>query len=264
MEQTHADWEELLERMFGLSRVIIADDYGDPAISFWKVANAAAQYLDETIQSGDVIGVSWGRTLGATIREMRSVRKCNCSVVQLLGTQSMDGFPVKSDDMVRALANKLDCPTCMLYAPAIVSKPETKIMLLQERIIQHAFERMNACNIGIFGIGELTEDAPMYKMGFISKSELEALRADGFCADIGMNPVRPDGSYDRCFLETRLLNANVDCIRQMKKTVAIASGREKATAVAAVARSGCVNTLILDSTLAEQVILNEKCWEDKR
>jgi len=254
LEQAYVDWENILEQAFGLNRVIIAPDYGDPALAFLQVAGAAARYLDENLTAGDVIGVSWGRTLAATIREMRPARKPGCKVIQLLGTQGMGTEPTKSDDIVRALANKLDCPTYMLYAPAIVSRPETKELLLQEGIIRKVFDQMSACTVGLFGIGELSEDAPMYRMGFLSAEDLRRLRADGFCADIGMNPVRADGSSDGCFLASRLLNADMDCIRKMPRAVVVASGIEKAKAVAAVLRSGCVDTLVIDSALAAAVI----------
>jgi len=261
LEEAHVDWEKEIEETFGINHVIIAEDYADPSLSLLKTASVAAQYLDTVISAGDTVGVSWGRTLAATIREMRPSRKPDCRVVQLLGTQSMDEFPMKSDDIVRALANKLDCPTYMLYAPAIVSRAETRTMLLQENIIRHAFDRMRTCNVGIFGIGELTEDAPMCKMGFISKDELRQLRNDGFCADIGMNPVRADGSSGGSILDDRLLTAGIDCIRNMEKTIAIASGIEKADAVAAVLRSGCINTLIIDSSLAKKMINNMNIQE---
>lgn len=261
LEQEYVDWENTLEQTFGLKRVIIAPDYGDPSLAFLKVAGAAAQYLDETIGPEDVIGVSWGRTLAATIREMRPVKKPGCKVIQLLGTQGMGTEPTKSDDIVRALANKLDCPTYMLYAPAVVSSPETKDLLLRERIIQNVFDLMKTCTVGIFGIGELSEDAPMYQMGFLTREDLDRLHKEGFRADIGMNPVRFDGSSDGCFLENRLLNADMACIRCMPRTIAVASGAEKAEAVTAVLRSGCVDTIVIDSRLAEEMI---KLIEDTR
>ena len=252
LEQSQVDLESRLEAAFPIRRAIVAPDYGDSGLNFLQTAGAAARYLEDSIGPDDVIGVSWGRTLAATIREMRPARKPGCKVIQLLGTQGMGAEPTKSDDIVRALANKLDCPTYMLYAPAVVSRRETKDLLLQEGIIRNLFDQMNACTLGLFGIGELSEDAPMYRMGFLSAEDLHRLRDEGFCADIGMNPVRADGSSGS-FLEERLLNANMDCIRKMPRAVAVASGAEKARAVAAVLRSGCVDTLIADSALAAAV-----------
>lgn len=259
-EQDYVEWEHCLEERFGLTRAIIVPDYGDPHLGFLKVANAAAQYLERTLEPGDVIGVSWGRTLAATIREMRFERKADCRVVQLVGAQSLDGFSAKSDDIVRALSDKLDAPTYMLYAPVTVSKAQTKQLLLEEKSIRRSYEMMERCNVGIFGIGELSEDSLMYRKEFFSPEDIERLHEDGFCADIGMNPVRADGSMDNCFLQERLLNASPDCIRRMENTIAIAAGEGKAEAVLAVLKSGVLQTLIIDCSMAAAIM--EKIKEE--
>jgi DNA-binding transcriptional regulator LsrR (DeoR family) len=253
-EQENAEYESMLEERFGLKQVIIAPDYGDPKANMLKVANIAAQYLEKTIQQGDVIGVSWGRTLAAVIKDMEYQSKSECRVVQLVGAQNMDQFLLKADEIVRQMANKLDCPSYILYAPVVVSHEETKQMLLQEKTVQKSFELMRRCNVGLFGIGELTEDAIMCRIGYISDADLEKLRADGFCADLGMNPVRADGSYDNCYLEKRLLNANMECIRDIDNAIGVACGLEKAEAILAVLKSGCLNTLIIDAVTAEKII----------
>lgn len=253
-EQENTEYERILEESFGLKQAIIVSDYGDSKFAIHKVANVAAQHLERTIQQGDVIGVSWGRTLAAVIREMEYQRKSECRVVQLVGAQNMHQFLLKSDEIAREMANKLDCPSYILYAPVVVAREETKEMLLGERTIQESFNLMKKCRIGLFGIGQLTEDAVMCKTGHISREDLGKLRADGFCADIGMNPVRADGSWNNCYLEKRLLNADMECIRNMDNVIAVACGTEKAEAILAVLNSGVLDTLIMDLTTARKVI----------
>lgn len=253
-EQENTEYERILEESFGLRQAIIASDYGDPKFAVHKVANVAAQHLERTLQQGDVVGVSWGRTLAAVIREMEYQRKSECRVVQLVGAQNMHQFLLKSDEIAREMANKLDCPSYILYAPVVVAHEETKEMLLRERTIQESFDLMKKCTVGLFGIGELTKEAIMCKIGYISNEDRERLRADGFCADIGMNPVRADGSWDNCYLEKRLLNADMECIRNMDNVIAVACGTEKAEAILAVLKSGVLDTLILDAAAARKVI----------
>lgn len=254
VESECVDLEAAIEERFGVDRVIVAPDYGDPTLNFLKVAGTAAQYLDETIQSGDTIGVSWGRTLAATVTEMRFSRKPGCRVIQLMGAQSMDGMSGKSDHIARSLAEKLDCPGYTLYAPVLVSDPMTKMLLLRENSIRRSMDAMAECDIGLFGVGMLNTDAPMCRMGYLSERDIGRLNDDGFCCDVAMNPVRRDGTTDGCFLVERLINASPDVIRQMKNAVGVASGVEKAAAVTAVLRSGLLNTLIIDGALASAVI----------
>ena len=253
-EGENVETESQLEQLFSLNQVIIASDYGDPAVALYKVANVAAQYLDKTIQQGDIIGVSWGQTLAEVIKNMEYQKKGNCRVVQLLGAQNIDYNAVKSDEIVRAMADKLDCPSCRFYAPVVVSYAETKHMLLQEKTIQQSFEWISRCNIGVLGIGELTESSTMCKIGYYSPADIKKLRADGFRADIAMNPVRLDGTTDHCFMEDRLINPSMDTIRHMKNAIGIACGTDKTEAILAVLRSGCLNTLIIDETTAKAVL----------
>lgn len=246
--------EAKLENYFGIKRVIVAPTYDDEKLDFLKVATAAAEYLENNISNGDVVGVSWGKTLGAAVSEMRFTSKKDCCVVQLLGAQSMEGLGTKSDDIVRALAERLNCSTYLLYAPMVVSKKEIKDFLVLEKPIKASLDAMKRCNIAIFGIGEISESAPMYKMGYLSEGDVNRLVSEGFVADIALNPIKLNGSTDGCFLTERLLGADVECIRGIENTVGIASGKRKADAVIAALRSGLLKTLIIDSALADEII----------
>ena len=249
-----AQLEAKLEKHFGIKRVIVAPSYDDEKLDFLKVATTAAEYLESNISNGDIVGVSWGKTLGAAVSELRFTNKKDCCVVQLLGAQSMDGFGNKSDDIVRALAERLNCKTYLMYAPMVVSKREIKDLLVLEKPIKASLDAMQRCNIAIFGIGEISESAPMYKMGYLSEGDVERLMREGFVADIALNPIRLDGSTDGCFLSERLLGADVECIRGIENTVGIAAGKGKANAVIAALSSGLLKTLIIDSLLAEEII----------
>lgn len=253
-EEENVELEIILEQKFGLKQVIIASDYQDAKFNQYKVANVAAQYLEEIIKPGDVIGVSWGNMLADVIDNMTYQKRSDCRVIQLVGAQNMGEAALKSDEIAREMANRLDCPCSVLYAPVVVEREETKTMLMQERVIKRSFDDMKSCTIGLFGIGQLSEDATMCRIGYIPKEDIKRLRRDGFTADIGMNPIRLDGSSDNCYMKKRILNADMDCIRSMDEVVAVASGINKAEAILSVLRSGVLNTLIIDETAAKKVI----------
>lgn len=246
--------EAKIENHFGITRVIVAPPYNDAKLDFIKTAGCAAEYLEDNISNGDIVGVSFGRMLKAVVGEMRFANKKDSCVVQLLGAQSMDDLGTKSDDIVRSLAEKLNCGTYLMYSPMVVSKKEIKELLIKERPIMASLDAMKRCNIAVFGIGEIAEGAPMHKMGYLSDGDVKGLMADGFVADIALNPIRLDGTYDGCFLSERLLGADVECIKNIENTVGVAAGEEKTDAVIAALRSGLLKTLIIDSALADKII----------
>ncbi len=253
-ERNNVELENQIEERFRLREAIVAPDYGEPSTAIYKVANVAAQYLDEIIQQGHIIGVSWGRTLAEVADQMSYRRRSACRVIQLMGAQNIERPVEKCDEIARGIANKLDCPSYMLYAPVVVEHAETKRWLLQEKSIKASYELMRECDIAVLGVGELSEQSTMCARGHITKDDIRVLRAQGFVADLAMNPIRRDGSYDDCPLTERLLNADMECLKKIDNTVLVATGEEKIEAIRAALRSGCIDTLIIDETTAKNVM----------
>ena len=249
-EQDHVKLETALEEQYHLRECLVVSDYGEPETAVYMVANVAAQYLEDTLKNGDTIGVSWGRTLNLIADQMEFSHKSDCRVVSLLGALNMSKTISKTDEIARSFANKLDCPSLMLYAPLIVEHPETKEWLMQEKHIRQSFDFMRECNIAVLGIGTLTEKTSVYSREVVTKEELPQLQAQGFVGDIATNLVRPDGSWDSNPLQSRILAADMDYLKAIDNVVAVAAGASKAAAVQAVLRSGCVDTLIIDETAA--------------
>lgn len=252
-EQENAALESTLEEKYGLKECIIASDYGEADTAVYKVALVAAQYLENTLRNGDTVGVSWGRTPTLTVEQMHFAHKPDCKVVSLLGALNLTRKARKSDELARNLANKLDCPSIMLYAPLIVENPETKQWLMKESHIKQSFDFMRRCDLAILGIGTPAADTSVY-----SKTELTTQRISSeFVCDFAANLIRADGSFDRNPLQDRLFAADMEILRAIPNTVAVAAGTHKAEAIRAALRSGCINTLIIDETTARLLIGEE-------
>lgn len=252
-EQEQVELETLFEERYGLRECLIVSDYGEPDTAVYKVANVAAQYLESTVKNGDVIGVSWGKTLARIAAQMEFSHKSDCRVVSLLGALNMEKKIDKSDEIARNFANKLDCPSVMLYAPLIVEHPETKEWLLREKHIKQSFDYMKECNLAVLGVGTLTAETSVYGREVLAE-QLPALQAQGFVGDLATNLLRADGSWDSNPIQNRLMAADMETLQGIENVVAVAAGAEKAAAVEAVLRSGCVNTLILDETTAKLLV----------
>ncbi|MGI6095250.1 MAG: sugar-binding transcriptional regulator [Lachnospiraceae bacterium] len=253
-ERDHVELEMQVEEKYGLKEVIIASDYGEADTALYKVANVAGQYLDEIIRQGDIIGVSWGKTLAEVVKQMPFKRRAECCVVQLMGAQNFEQSVEKSDEIARGMANRLDCASYMLYAPVVVENAETKKWLLKEKSVKASYEWMKKCNIAVLGVGELTEESTMCTRGYITKEDIHILQEQGFVGDIAVNPLREDGSYDHCPIADRVLAADMECLKNIRNTVLVACGTRKVRAIRAALNSGCIDTLVIDETTARQVM----------
>ena len=253
-ERDHIELETRIEEAFGLNEVLVVTDYGEKETAVFRVASVAAQYLDEVISQGMLIGVSWGRTIAATINDMPYHPRTSCRVLQLLGARNISHSTEKADEISRNLANRLNCPCHILYAPVVVDNPQTKEWLMREDSILQAFELMPQCDIALVGIGELDETSTLATRGLVSIADIQQMRRAGFVADLSLNAVRLDGSTDGNPFASRVMAADLDCLRRIRNTVAIASGEGKKEAVAAAFRTGAINTAILDESLARRLV----------
>ena len=244
--------EAALEERFGLGRVIMAETYGEASF-LPMLAECGARYLEEIIQPHSTIGVSWGGTLAAVIARMSFMNRGMCRVIQMVGAQNMDLDKLKSDEIARALANRLDCGCQMLYSPVVVEHPETKNWLMQESVIRKLFGNMAQCDIALLGIGQLSASSTMVERGIFSEEDAADLRKRGFVGDICVNPVRIDGNWKDCPLRDRIITADMEVLAKIPNVVAVAGGADKTEAIVACLRSGVINTLIIDDATANAI-----------
>lgn len=252
--QGRVKYESALEERFGLNRVIIANTYDQSDNYLPTISNVASQYLENCFHSNMVIGVTWGETLAKTIFNLSFKRREGCKVVQMLGAQNTVEEMMKSDEIARSLADKLDCACYMFYAPGIVDNPDTKELLMSEQSIQRTYELISECDVAICGIGQVTEDSTVCKRGLLKKADIRHLREDGFIGDISMNPVTIDGKWENCYIRNRVISANMEILKNIPNVIAIAGGTDKADAIIGCLNSGVINTLILDDMTAECVV----------
>lgn len=253
-EMSNVKYETLIEEHFDLQRVIIADSYGESDKYLPSLASVAAQYLDDYIQAKMTIGVSWGITLAETVSRLSFNKKSDCMVVQMVGAQNLDQDVLKSDEIARALADKLDCACYMLYAPVVVDQAATKTMLMQEKSIKKSFEHIKRCDLGIFGIGQLSENSTMCKRGLLKTADIKKLRDDGFIGDLCVNPIRSDGTWNDCYIKERVMTVDMEVLKEIPNVVAIAGGEDKTEAIIGCLKSQCINTLIIDDATAKRIV----------
>ena len=253
--QGQAAYESAIEEHFGLKRVIVAESYDEAGDHYLPVvANAASQYLEDYLQSGMTIGVSWGETLAATIANLSFKRRSGCTVVQMVGGENTNTERVKSDEIARMLADKLDCVCYMLCAPSILENEQTKQLLMQEPVIQKSFSLMEQCDVAIFGIGQLSRDSSMGKNGLMKTEDFDRLHREGFIGDICVNPVTIDGRWEDCFIRKRTISANMETLKAIPNVVAVAGGKAKTDAIIGCLASGVIDTLIIDDKTAERIV----------
>ncbi|WP_329886202.1 sugar-binding transcriptional regulator [Pseudoramibacter faecis] len=250
---TNIETASLIENHFELKQVIVADTYGEKNFLPMLAARAAI-YLESAIKQKMNIGVSWGITLAETIKHMSYLNRSECQVVQMVGAENNDQKSIKSDEIARALANKLDCACKILYSPVILASPQAKKLLMAEPVIQKSFASMEGCDMAVFGIGQLNKNASLSRRHLLSELELKGLNDAGYIGDICINPIKQDGEWRGCELRNRVVSADMNLLKKIPNVVAIAGGKDKMNAVIGCLNSGVIDTLIIDDETAQNIV----------
>lgn len=252
LENEDVALENLIERQFSLKQVIIANTEHTDLPILNVLGKKAGEFLDNYIQDGDKIGVSWGMTLGETIQYMRTSQKTNSYVVQLVGGIDTSNHSIKPDEITRMLALKLACDYSILYAPATMNRDLVKEMAKEDFYIK-AFERITECSIAVMGVGELSEKSTIVSEGYLSKEDFGMLFNAGYVGDICFNHYKIDGDFGTVRLQNRVVGVDIDTLRKIPTVIAIAGGKWKADAVYGALKTGCIDILIIDTSIAEEL-----------
>lgn len=253
LENEFIQLENELEQLYSLKQVLIADTSQSELPPLSVLGKRAADFLDEYIQDGKTIGVSWGNTLGEAVRQMRDVNKRRCQVVQLVGGLNGSDQSVKPDEITRLLAGKLSCNYSILYAPAIMNSEIARTIMAQQDFFQDMLERMQSCDMAVVGVGQLDKNATIVRHGHLSGEDLLDMLREGYVGDICFNHYRADGSAGDFQLQNRMLGVDLFTLRTIPEVVAIAGGAEKAAAVRGALNTGSVDVLITDIGLAKEL-----------
>ncbi len=240
--------EHRLESALSLKQVFVIDQEDDSLSMFGE---RAADALSALIMDGQVIGVSWGRTLSAVIERMETKRRTYSTVVQLVGGRNSFNKDAQSDEITRTLAERLQCDYNLLYAPAIIENRQARDLLLADDAISATFSMMRRCDIAILGIGELRDNSTIFQQSYIGEPKLRALQEMGCVGDIAMHPFNAEG---RLYPDDTIIGADPNMLRDIPMVVAVACGDIKGAAVAGALRTGLIDALIIDQSIAEYIL----------
>lgn len=251
----YAELEYKLEMHFGLKQVSIVDADNTSRDYFKDFGRKAAEVIAALLEDGQTIGLSWGSTLGETIRYIKNKKLKKSRVVQLVGGLNSSSKLVRPDEITRYIATKLGCDFHILYAPALVDSAGTREMMLKENSIADTFAVIQKCDIAILGVGELNQESTITKEGFMPKERVEALIRQGGVGDIAMHPYTREGVW---LPNDNLIGIDCETLHSIPNVVILACGSKKAEAVTGAILTGCVNTVVIDKEMAKVIAKKQK------
>ena len=252
----HSRLEAKLRAAFDLrdARVLRAGDRPADAV-LDGIGALTARYLQGALHDGMVLGISYGRSIAATIRHLTPDRPLDLVVVQLLGALGTDNPLIEGANLTRNLAAKYGATYRYLYAPLVVEDARTRELITQEPLVQDVLAIGRQADLVLIGIGALGDEAPsLIWRGYLSAADLARLQRAGAVGNMCAQFFDDHGRLLDVDLNRRSISIGLDGLRGIGLVVAAAGGRRKAPAILGALRGGHVDVLISDDAAVEEVL----------
>lgn len=246
---------ELVRRQFGLREAIVIPTAAGYDDTLRQAGAAAAELLQNILADNTILGVSWGRTLYETLQALPVLPLTGVQVVQLSGGLG-EGNPANDGpELALRFAEKLSGSCRYLHAPALVEDGNIRDQLLQQSQIRQTVERAAQAQILLTGIGSLADNlSSLNRAGYLSEAERQSCLAAGGVGHLLAHMIDIHGREIDHPFNRRVVSVPLSLLQQAGWSIGVAVAQQKAPAVLGAVRGGYFNTLILDESVAQDVL----------
>ncbi|MBL9053485.1 MAG: sugar-binding transcriptional regulator [Tabrizicola sp.] len=243
-----------LIRRFDLQQARVAPDLGPGADPARSTASAAAGLLESFLARTEpqTIAVGTGRALSSMVAEIATQQNERHRIVSLIGNIAPDGS-ASFYEVVMRLADKLHAPHYPMPVPLISETPEERALFHALRPVQAAAKLAREADVVFVGIGQMGDDAPLYKDGFVTRAQLAEMQAKGAVGEIVGGVFDHDGRYIETPISALVGGVRVEPGRTVP-VIGVAAGSTKLAAIRAALTGRIVNCLVTDEPTAAALL----------
>lgn len=257
-EGTYTDLEAGLRRKYNLPEAIVVDCAEDrDAAIMARIGEAAAHFLEATLQPGEIIGVSsWSQTILKMIDNIHPMKKGSARlIVQMLGGIGNPNVQKHATQLTTRLAQLTGADSLILNAPGVVSSREAKIVLLGDNYVRETMEQFRNITLAIIGIGAIQPSPVLADSGNVfSEAELRQVMEGGAVSEINLRFYNAEGQVVKTPLDDRVIGMSTEELRAVPRVIAVAGGKAKTTAIDAALKSGVIKILVTDHFTAVRLL----------
>jgi DNA-binding transcriptional regulator LsrR (DeoR family) len=252
----HSAVERQLLETFHLTEAVVVATEGDAhEHARRRIGRAAAHYLAQTLQNGDVVGVGWGRSLYETVNTLAPNRTARITTVPLIGGLGQIAPVFQVHELARLLAEAFGGAWQNLYLPALVESDDIAASLLRSADGKQVTALWQNLSVALVGIGNVDFSAEM-QMLFVNyldaaaQARLRSARAVGdICVrffDIHGKPC--PGTVNG------IVGITLKQLKQTRRVIGVAGGVSKAAAILGALRGRYITVLVTDEPAAKRVL----------
>ncbi|MBX2885906.1 MAG: sugar-binding transcriptional regulator [Granulosicoccus sp.] len=255
---TYPELEAGLRDKYGISEAIVVDCSEDRSgATMARIGEAAAHFLETTIQQDEVIGISsWSQTILKMVDNVHPMKPGKAkAVVQTLGGIGNPNVQKHAMQLTSRLAQLTGAEPIILQAPAVAASREATLILLGEKFVREATEQFDNITLAFIGVGAVEPSDMLAQSGNVfSESELKQLTNNGAVAELSQRFLNVDGQHVITPLNGRVIGISLEELSRVPRVVALAGGQSKTTAIDAVLKSGVIDVAITDKFTASRLV----------
>lgn len=218
-----------------------------------QLGRAAAEALADLVEEGDVVGVSWGRTLHEMVQALP--RLPHSTVVQIVGSVPSADLHVNSLDLARAIAERADSPVHALHVPLVVDSADTAARLRNDEHVAATIALFDQLTKAVVSIGAWTSGNSSLMLALPDQLRT-TIRDAGGVADLCATVLDQEGrEVTAGNLSGRSISISTEQLRRVPDVIAVVGGTARVAAIKATLRSGLVHRLVTDDRTAQALAL---------
>jgi DNA-binding transcriptional regulator LsrR (DeoR family) len=248
------DLEAALTARFNLTRVRVVPGLGPGADPVRAIAPAAASELERVLRMSEpmVIGLGTGRAMRGMVDAMAEMEAPQHRLVSLIGNIAPDGS-ASFFDVVMRIADKVHAPHYPMPVPVISPTVEENAAFHALPPVRRVVDLARNADVIFVGVGQMSDDAPLLKDGFVSRAELNEMQAAGATGEVAGWVFDSKGAYLDFGTNRRTGGVRVTPGLD-RSAIGIAAGASKVPAIFGALLSRIINGLITDEATAKALL----------
>lgn len=234
----------------GLRRCVVVETAGSDSDDRRQVAAAAAQILPDIVRKGDLLGLSWSRTVEAMVEAVTDLPRC--SVVQLAGSLSSTGGG--ASDLVYRAARRAGGVAHAVHAPLVVDDSGVAAALRRQPGISETLQLAERLDVSVVAVGAWKAGCSTVWQA-VSKELREAALQEGAVGEVTGRLIDAEGRAVVSPLDDFVIGASLVQLQGPGERIALVAGPHRAASTVAAVRAGLVTTLVTTADVARAVLL---------
>lgn len=239
--------EEKLQKYLGISKIIVVPGNLDEDNTVLKeIGRIAAGHVKNLIANNSIIALTGGTSVAQVVNNFPRISRENTLVVPARGGIGRD-VETQASTLASKLASRIGGTHKILHVPDNLSSEALETMI-HEPDIKDTLESISKADVLIFGIGRADE---MSRRRSHPVELTEELLSNGAVAEAFGYYFNQNGEI---IYKTPTMGLSFGDVCKIKNIVAVAGGKNKATAIIATKSFNSRMTLVTDEGAAKEIL----------